>query len=245
VRQVVETIGDLDNVLYEISNENHGGSTEWQYHMINFVKELEKVSDKSHPVGMTFQYKGGTNENLFNSPADWISPNPEGGYNDDPPIATGSKVVVPDTDHLWGIGGTVAWVWKSFFRGLNPIFMDPYKDDVFVTHRNAAWDSIRLAMGQASLLAAQIDLRKLQPDTAFSSTRYALVDKGDEYVVYLPHETNSSIDLSGVSGTFHVNWFDTISGNKREGEVLNGGTNLVVESPFKQAGSIIHLRRED
>ena len=29
-------------------------------------------------------------------------------------------------DHLWGIGGNRAWVWKSFTRGLNPIFMDPY-----------------------------------------------------------------------------------------------------------------------
>ena len=65
-------------------------------------------------------------QTLFDSPADWISPNPEGGYRDDPPAADGRKVIVSDTDHLWGIGGNAAWVWKSFLRGLNPIFMDPY-----------------------------------------------------------------------------------------------------------------------
>ena len=47
-------------------------------------------------------------------------------YQIDPPAADGRKVILTDTDHLWGIGGDVAWVWKSFLRGLNPIFMDPY-----------------------------------------------------------------------------------------------------------------------
>src|SRR5690606_14412898 len=75
VQQVIHTVGDLDNVLYEISNENHSASTEWQYHMINYIKDLEKQLGFNHPVGMTFQYKGGKNQDLFNSPADLISPN--------------------------------------------------------------------------------------------------------------------------------------------------------------------------
>jgi hypothetical protein len=79
VRKVIDTVNDLDNVLYEICNEAGGYSTEWQYHMIRFVKAYEAKKRKRHPVGMTFQYQGGTNANLFNSPADWVSPNPEGG----------------------------------------------------------------------------------------------------------------------------------------------------------------------
>jgi hypothetical protein len=129
VRQVIEAVGDLDNVLYEISNENHPASTEWQYHMIRFVKEVERGRSQQHPVGMTFQYRGGSNQTLFDSPAHWISPNPEGGYKDDPPANDGRKVVLNDTDHLWGIGGTPAWAWKSLLRGLNPVFMDPYDGD--------------------------------------------------------------------------------------------------------------------
>ena len=34
VRQVVDTVNDLDNVLYEVSNEAGVYSTKWQYHMI-------------------------------------------------------------------------------------------------------------------------------------------------------------------------------------------------------------------
>jgi len=54
VREVIDSIHDLDNVLYEISNEAGEGSTYWQYHMINYVKEYESGKDKQHPVGMTY-----------------------------------------------------------------------------------------------------------------------------------------------------------------------------------------------
>ncbi len=68
VRKVIDTVNDLDNVLYEICNEAHPASTEWQYHLIRFVKEYESRKAKQHPVGMTFQYKGGTNSTLYDEP---------------------------------------------------------------------------------------------------------------------------------------------------------------------------------
>ena len=48
-------------------------------------------------------------------------------YKEDPPAADGRKVMLPDTDHLWGHGGNPGWVWKCFARGHNPIFMDPWQ----------------------------------------------------------------------------------------------------------------------
>jgi hypothetical protein len=49
VRKVIDTVNDLDNVLYEICNEAHGDSTEWQYHLIRFVKDYESRQPKQHP----------------------------------------------------------------------------------------------------------------------------------------------------------------------------------------------------
>ena len=132
VTHVIETVNDLDNVLYEIINE--GGSIVWQHHMINFIKETERGMPKQHPVGMThiFDPTRG-NQFLFDSPADWISPNDVdfeweygnstvvSSYKTDPPDAKGKKIVFTDTDHLWGHGGNHIWVWKSFLRGANPI----------------------------------------------------------------------------------------------------------------------------
>ena len=102
---------------------------------------------QQHPVGMTFQYKGGTNKALFNSPADWISPNPDGGYKDDPPINDGRKVVLNDTDHLWGIGGNSAWVWKSFLPGHNPPSMDPFDGTVLGQALDSQFEPTRRSLG--------------------------------------------------------------------------------------------------
>ncbi len=49
VRQVVDTVNDLDNVLYEIGNEMHVGSVKWQYRMIEYIREYERSKPKQHP----------------------------------------------------------------------------------------------------------------------------------------------------------------------------------------------------
>jgi hypothetical protein len=79
---------------------------------------------KQHPVGMT-GYNSIPHDDLLKSRADWISPSHSGGnYRNNPPAADGRKVILIDTDHLWGEGGNPDWVWKSFTRGLHPIWME-------------------------------------------------------------------------------------------------------------------------
>ena len=47
VRKVIDTVNDLDNVLYEISNESPDNSIAWQYHMIDYVKAYEATKANS------------------------------------------------------------------------------------------------------------------------------------------------------------------------------------------------------
>ena len=241
VRKVVDTVGDLDNVLYEISNENHPASTKWQYHMIDFIHTYEKARPKQHPVGMTFQYKGGSNRTLFDGPADWVSPNSNTdvpkpfNYRDNPPPADGRKVVLSDTDHLWGIGGNVAWVWKSFARGLNPIFMDPY-DGVVLDQRQAdAWPAVQRAMGDALRYARRVDLAAMTPQGNLTSTGYCLANaaaKDAAYLVYLPDGGEATVDLSAAAGTLAVEWFDPKAGKAQAGEPVEGGARRTFKAPF-------------
>lgn len=220
IRKVIDTVDDLDNVLYEISNENHPDSTQWQYAMIRYIHEYEKDKSAQHPVGMTFQYKGGANKTLFDSPADWVSPNPEGGYRDNPPANDGKKVILTDTDHLWGIGGNQAWVWKSFTRGLNPLFMDPYDGVVLGSRFDPKFEPIRRSMGYALKFALRMDLNKCKP----AVTGYCLSNPGRQYLIY-QSKAGESVKLQLKSSEYNFEWFDPDSGKTVTSGEIRGDEN--------------------
>ncbi len=232
VGKVIDTVNDLNNVLYEISNENHPASTEWQYHMIRFIKGYEKSKAKQHPVGMTFQYKGGSNKVLYNSPADWVSPNHDNGrYRNNPPPADGRKVVLLDTDHLWGIGGNQVWVWKSFLRGHNPLFMDPYDGLILGERFDPKWEPVRRSLGHTRYYAAKMDLASMTPRSGLASTNYCLARPGAEYLVYRP-SGKESFTVKLEAGRYDLEWFDPAKGAVIKTETLQAaGGEKVFKSP--------------
>lgn len=245
VRHVLDTVNDLDNVLYEISNENHPPSTDWQYHFIRFIRAEEARRGHVHPIGMTFQYKGGSNQTLFDSPADWISPNPDGGYRDDPPAADGRKVILNDTDHLWGIGGSPDWVWKSFLRGHNVLFMDPYDGITFGAGEPTKWEPIRRALGQTRVWAERIQLATMTPQPDLASTGYCLADvRGPrpELLVYVPRPGSVRVDLRGIDRQLKAEVVETVSDVRREVRVPASGDWREVEYvPDQGSGWVLHL----
>jgi len=245
VRRVIDMINDLDNVIWEIGNELHGSSTEWQYHIIRFIKEYERSKPKQHPIWMTFQWDAadhGSNADLFSGPAEAVSPSSENkaDYKFDPPPADGNKIIISDTDHLWGIGGSEAWAWKSFCRGLNPIFMDPY-DDIghsplpkgIIDGRKKAskWDSLRRAMGDTRRYAERMDLAAMTPQGALSSTGYCLANAGTEYLVFSPDGEPFTVDLSSASGRLAVEWFDVVASEPSEARPITAGKKAQRFSP--------------
>jgi len=251
IRKVVDSVNDLDNVLYEICNEATPISTEWQYHLIRFLKDYQATKPLQHPVGMTFQQPYGTNAALFDSPADWISPGFECGvdlYLEDPPAADGSKVILTDTDHLWGLGGSPSWVWKSFCRGLNPIFMDPYARGDYDTPAREAldpqWDPLRESMGHTRRYAERMDLTRSRPAGELTSTGYCLAVPGKEYLVFLPEGGEVSVDLSDcdAAGLFAVEWFEVATGATRSARPVAAGQAVTLTSPFDDAAAV-YLRQ--
>lgn len=240
VRHLIHQCTDFDNILYEICNEAPPSSTPWQYSLIEFINYYE--SNKTpHPVGMTFQYKGGDNATLFKSPAHWISPNQGGGYKDNPPANDGSKVILSDTDHLWGIGGDREWVWKSFLRGLNPIFMDPYDGLVLGRKFDPKWDPVRKAMGQTLRWANRVNLVAMTPRNELSSTEYCLANPGGEYLVYAPVQKEFTLDLTDADGALEVQWFDPETDETRRAKAVTGGKRVSFSSPFEKPGSLLYV----
>ncbi len=242
LRWLVTGLNDFDNLLYEVSNETHPGSTEWQYHVIRRVMAVEAALPKRHPVGMTFQNRRGTNAALLASPADWISPNPEGGFRDDPPDLKGAKVVLSDTDHLWGIGGDAAWVWRSFTRGLNPIFMDTYDGKVLGRVRPQD-DGPRHAMGRALALSRRINLARSAPRNELASTGWCLAEPGVTYVVFAPEAGEIEVDLSAHPARFAVEWHRADGGDVTRAAPIVGGSRSRLTAPF--AGPAVLFLQSD
>src|SRR5262249_50167579 len=163
-------------------------SKEWQYHVVRYLKQYEARKPRQHPVGMTAFDSGreGSMAALWASPADWISPQNDGtggDYAADPPAGDGRKVILSGTDHLFGVAGDGAWVWKSFMRGLNPIYMDPIRKEDGTAE--PAWVEARKAMGATRALAERLPLAAMTPHDELSSTRYCLAMPAAEYLVYL------------------------------------------------------------
>jgi hypothetical protein len=249
VRKVIDTVNDLDNVLYEIGNECDLTTTEWQYHMIRFIKKYESSKPKQHPVGMTSMGYGGKTpadfDRLIQSPADWISPNPNRyDYKNDPPAAEGAKVIVPDTDHLWGVGGNVGWVWKSFARGLNPIFMDSYRRGVLDRGPDDQWEPIRRAMGVTRRLAERVNLSAMTPRNELAGSGYCLADPGREYLIYLPQGGEVTANVSAAMGELAVEWIDPVEGTVSRAEPTPGSGQRILKAPFA-GDAVLYLRRKE
>ena len=256
----------------KLSNEDFPdySPTQWQLHIINLIHareaEIENETTYLHPVGMTIQYNG-SNDTLWNSPADWISlwggglpiPSPpDTSLEVNPLAASGDKVVILDTDHLrnnlfdyrdgnrpgYPVDGDFrarrSWVWKSFTRGYNPIYMDEMYDGttpfggaqlnfdyLFGALTTSPYrDEVRDAMGDTRIYADRMNLVDMIPQAhnsaSPSSTRYCLALVGEEYLVYQPQHEEFTVSLP--ANTYAVEWFDP-----HTGEVVSEPDRTVIE----------------
>ncbi len=267
VRRVVDALGDLPNVLFEISNEtaNTDEAWAWQEHMLAVVKRHDgSRRGPRHPAGLTAPApwmgdRAAANARLAASDADWTSPNGE-GHETDPPAATGAKVSVLDTDHIWGIGGqSVDWVWRAFARGHNVLSMDSLKgpdlagrsvryDAETTPEKVAAEDAAREGIRQTRAVSEMLDLRGARSRGDLSSTGFALADPaGGAFVVYAPEGGGFALDLSGTAGKeLAARWVDVEAGTVAEaGGVEGGGSARRFDAPTGGRPAALVLRPAD
>jgi hypothetical protein len=247
VRKLVDTISDLDHILFEISNESRPESRDWQYHMIRYLKQYESIKFNQHLVGMTVAYPGGDNGDLWNSPADWISPN---GDLEPRVPADGRKVILHDTDHLCGVCGSVSWVWESFLSGRNPIFMDPYDiveeygNSPLVDLRMPKWEQVRRNMGYALTYANRLNLSAMTPHPELASSGCCLANLQPGASAYLTYFPNGNGTVNVPAGSvLQAEWFRPANGRVYTGKTSTQGGGRF-SAPFR-GEAVLYLHEQD
>jgi hypothetical protein len=258
LKKIVDTVDDLDNVLYEVINE--GGGKDWDWWVVDTVHKLETEKGKSHPVGLTGA-GAETMEEMLASPAEWISPFGR-MFLLDPPAWDGKKVSVNDTDHLWGHGGTASWAWKSFTRGHNVLLMDSWDPIVGAPcpevnwgprpgypqrdlnrRDDPTWEPVRRALGYIRGYAMRVDLASMMPLNDLASSTYCLANPEREFLIYLPEGDGATVDLSRVQGPATTEWMHPFDGTITPGGSVQGGAKLSFAVPFV-GPAVLHIRRE-
>ncbi|HUS37685.1 MAG TPA: DUF6298 domain-containing protein [Verrucomicrobiae bacterium] len=246
VRKVVDKVNDLDNVLYEVTNE--GGYKEWDWWVVETVQAYEKGKAKQHPVGLT-AHGAESNDEMLASRADWFSPGSKDwpDLTGEPRAADGKKPSLVDTDHVWGVGGSPQWVWKTFMRGHNVIFMDPYDDPQWAPIlaregvRVADLEGTRRAMGQTRMFSERINLARAHPVTDVASTGFCLANAGVEYLIYQP-KSGEAFTVKLPEGTFRYEWSKLDGSLAGSGETKSTGDVVSFRAPFS-GEAVLLLKR--
>jgi len=252
VKKTIDTLNDLDNVIWEIINEPElSRASTWIQGMVSYIRSYEATKSKQHPIWWSSSGWGESDLITINSTADI------GGVGNDPTfhwltfsstsdINNYNKPVIWDNDHIIGCipdkdePAVRTGIWKAFTRGLMPIHMDAYNTNVDpnmgweCTNTGSIrtlWDTIRRSLGKIVDYAYKIDLKNMPPSTTVSSTTFALASPGKEYFIYSPTKTNITVALSGITGTFAVEKYDVDTGNVSTSTDIEGGATRTITPP--------------
>jgi hypothetical protein len=248
VEHVVDAVNDLDNVLYEISNEDGTWSEAWQKALVDYIHTYEAGKAKQHPVGMTKIYPSGTNSMLTSSNAEWISPD-----EDLTPAAQNDtdRVWMYDTDHAVGITSTRAWAWIALTMGYGGAwFMDLWDSGAGGESdktADATYEQIRRTLGWVLDYAARLDLANATPQGSLSSTGYALAKTtgGVQILAYQSASGAFTINLGSITGTFGVEWqrVANSAGTISAGSNISGGATRTLTPPWAGEDVVAFLQK--
>lgn len=120
-------------------------------------------------------------------------------------------------------------MWKSFTRGLHPIYMEGYYDNAAFCPPNY---EIRDQMGNTRAYALRMNLANALPSAALASTGWCLADAGDAYLVYAPSGGQVTLNLTAATGALEVEWFRPSTGQTYAATSVTGGATRSFTPPF-------------
>jgi hypothetical protein len=265
VRKLIDTLNDLPNVLWIVSQEAPPGSEWWNNHLIKLSRTYEAGKPLQHPIGYGVQADN-KDATILNSDADWIAPatriSPTRSCGRGQPEC---KVNINDSDHsyfgMWNESAQVNrnYFWINFTQGNQTLFMDPYVVFYPREKRNLSpspvhgispepdprWDNVRENMGYIRDYADRLNLAAVASRADLASTGHVLASTraaNAQFLVYAPNGGKFTVNLSGVNGTVIVEWMNPATGARITGASVKGGSTATFTPPFN-GDAVLYLNR--
>ena len=266
VEKVIDTLNDLPNVLWIVSEEAPGNSVWWNCHQISHIREYESRKPHHHPIGIAALISSWDSV-IYNSDADWVAPSvivsPASSCGTGNPPC---KVNVNDSDHsyYWIWEQTPQqnrnFAWENFATGNQVMFMDPY--EVYWPHwrRNMCvdpargicsapdprWNNLRDNLGYILRYSRRLNLASVAARDRLSSTGFCLAQtpsSGAEYLVYAPAGGAFTVDLSAMSSArqLTVEWFNPATGAEVAGTPVAAGSHAQMFTPPFSGDAVLYL----
>ena len=266
IERLIDTLSDLPNVLWIVSEEAPANSTWWNDHQIAHIRNYESKKSQQHPVGYAALINA-PDALIYNSDADWVAPSAR--ISPMKSCGTGKpacKVKVNDSDHsyweMWRHSPQVNrnYAWQNFANGNQLLFMDPYlvyyprenrnlclsANNGICTGPDKRWDNFRDNLGYILMYSQKLNLANVTPQGSLSSTGYCLAQTpptGAEYLVYASAGGRFTVDLSAVSSSrkLAVEWFDPATGKVSSGKAIAGGSRAQSFTPPFSGDAVLYL----
>jgi hypothetical protein len=266
VRKTIDTLNDLPNVLWIVSEEAPMKSIWWNNHLISLVRVYEGAKPDQHPIGYA-TLESPTDAILYNSDADWVAPwawtSPTSSCGTGHPSC---KVNINDSDHsyfgMWNDPPQKNrnYAWENFTTGNQVLFMDPYLVYYPRENRNLClspvsgigsrpdprWENFRSNLGYLLQYSRRLNLAYVTPMSSLCSTKYCLAQTpavGAEYLAYAPAGGAFTLDLSAMpnSRRLAVEWFNPASGQTITERPINAGSHSQWFSPPFSGDAVLYL----
>ena len=139
-------------------------------------------------------------------------------------------------DVLWGTfmaGGAGVEYYFGYSTGETDLTAQDFRS------RRTKWADARIAL---DFFKTNLPYWKMETNDGLTSNNsdYCLAEVGETYAIYLPNGGSTSLNLSSVSGSFSVKWFNPRSGgNLLDGNVttISGGGNRSIGNPPNNANN--------
>jgi hypothetical protein len=266
VERAIDTLNDLPNVLWLVSEESSTDSVWWNDYQISHIRAYESKKPHRHPIGYG-TISGLPDKTMYNSDADFVKPqariSPVKSCGSGKPAC---KVNINDSDHsYWEMWRQTPqqnrnYAWENFMDGNQVLFMDPYTVYYPRESRNMCpsptngicfapdprYDNLRDNLGYILRYSRKLNLVKVTPHDSLSSTKFCLAltsVSGAEYLVYSPSGGSFTVDLSAMPGSrrLALEWFNPSTGATVAGNSIPAGASTQSFTPPFSGDAVLYL----